>query len=80
MYVEIQADDPQRALNFYSQIFGWTFTEAPGLPVPYWRIQTASDAGGLLKRPAAPPPPQSGTNAFECFILSSHATPAGAPL
>jgi len=82
MYFEIQADEPQRAIQFYSTVFGWKFTEVPGLPVPYWRLETAHDAGsgsstgpafgrvglggGLLKRPAKTPPPQCGTNAFVC--------------
>ena len=66
MYFEIQADDPQRAMHFYSAVLGWKFTEAPGLPIPFWRIQNASDEGGLLKRPAPAPPPQRGTNAFVC--------------
>lgn len=66
MYFEIQADDPARAIHFYSTVFGWNFTEVPGLPIPYWRIETASERGGLLKRPAKTPPPQCGTNAFVC--------------
>lgn len=66
MYFEIQADDPHRAIHFYSTVFAWTFTEATGLPVPYWRIDTAHESGGLLQRPAKTPPPQCGTNAFVC--------------
>jgi predicted enzyme related to lactoylglutathione lyase len=77
MYFEIQADEPQRAIEFYSTVFGWNFTEVPGLPIPYWLIRTAPDRagehephihgqGGLLKRPAKTPPPQCGTNAFVC--------------
>jgi uncharacterized protein len=66
MYFEIQADDPARAINFYSAVFGWTFAKAPGLPIPYWRIQGPPEQGGLLQRPAKVPPPQSGTNAFVC--------------
>jgi uncharacterized protein len=69
MYFEIQADDPGRAIRFYSAAFGWTFTETAGLPIPYWRIETATeDRGGLLKRPAKTPPPQCGTNAFVCSL------------
>lgn len=67
-YFEIQADDTQRAVNFYRTTFGWKFEEAPGLPVEYWRIETGGARGGLLKRPAPPPPPMSGTNAFVCSI------------
>lgn len=66
MYFEIQADEPTRAIHFYSAIFGWNFTAVSGLPIPYWQIQTATDPGGLLQRPAKTPPPQCGTNAFVC--------------
>ncbi len=67
-YFEIQADDPERAVNFYKTVFGWKFERVEGLPVEYWRIETGGSRGGLLKRPAPPPPPQSGTNAFVCSI------------
>ena len=39
-----------------------------GLPIAYWRIETGGSRGGLLRRPAKTPPPQSGTNAFVCSI------------
>jgi len=67
-YFEIQADDTSRAVNFYREIFGWTFTRAEGLPVEYWRIETEGPRGGLLKRPAKTPPPEHGTNAFVCSM------------
>ncbi len=67
-YFEIQADDTHRATDFYKGVFGWKFEEAHGLPVEYWRIETGGSRGGLLKRPAEPPPPQAGTNAFVCSI------------
>ncbi|MBX4200048.1 VOC family protein [Candidatus Parcubacteria bacterium] len=63
-YFEIQADNTDQAVNFYKEIFGWKFTKDPHLPVEYWRIETKSLRGGLLKRPAKAPPPESGTNAF----------------
>ena len=63
-YFEIQADDPNRAVRFYGDIFGWKFDRVPGLPIEYFRIETEGPRGGLLKRPVAPPPPQHGTNAF----------------
>src|ERR1043166_7480759 len=62
-YVEIQADDPERAIAFYAKIFGWKFTRMEGFPIPYWSIE---GGGGLLKRPAKTPPPEHGTNAFVC--------------
>ena len=68
IYFEIQADDTERAINFYSKTFGWKFTEIKGLPVEYWTIETGGSRGGLLERPAKPPAPQSGTNAFVCSL------------
>lgn len=38
-YFEIQADDPEAAVRFYHEIFGWHFLKQEGLPVPYWRIE-----------------------------------------
>jgi len=67
-YFEIQADDCQRALHFYGQIFGWKFNKVEGLPIEYWLIETEGPRGGLLRRPAPAPPPQSGTNAFVCSM------------
>lgn len=65
-YFEIQADDTTRAIEFYKGVFGWKFDKVDGLPIEYWRIETGGPRGGLLKRPAPAPPPQSGTNAFVC--------------
>ncbi len=66
MYFEIQADDIDRAIGFYSGVFGWRFSAGPGLPIPYWEIVTPEGRGGLLGRPAKAPPSRSGTNAFVC--------------
>ena len=33
IYFEIQADDPARAVHFYSQVFDWKFDEVKGLPI-----------------------------------------------
>jgi len=67
-YFEIQADDPQKALDFYSDIFGWKFTKQEGLPIDYWHIETEGITGGLLKRPAKKPDSQQGTNAYVCSM------------
>jgi uncharacterized protein len=68
IYFEIHTDDTKRAINFYSHVFGWKFSEVPGLPIPYWTIETGGSRGGLLQRPAKAPPTQSGTNAFVCSL------------
>jgi len=67
-YFEIQADDTGRAIDLYKGLFGWKFEQVFGLPVEYWRIETGGARGGLLKRPAQPPPPECGTNAFVVSI------------
>ena len=67
-YFEIQADDPEQAVGFYTAVFGWKFTKQIGLPTDYWRIQTEGMGGGLLKRPANAPPPRTGTNAYVCSM------------
>jgi len=67
-YFEIQVDNPDKAIRFYSAVFGWTFEKDKTIPVDYWRIQGAGPFGGLLKRPAPVPPPPSGTNAYVCSM------------
>src|SRR5262245_14472153 len=54
VHFEIQADDPQRALDFYEGVFGWTIQKWEG-PQDYYLITTGPDDtpginGGLLKR------------------------------
>ncbi|WP_234572722.1 VOC family protein [Rhodohalobacter sp. 614A] len=68
IYFEIQADDLQRASDFYGEIFGWKFQKNPHAPVEYRWIETGGTRGGLLKRPADTPPPECGTNAYVCSI------------
>jgi uncharacterized protein len=67
-YFEIQADDPERAIGFYTAVFGWGFTKVTGLPIDYWLIQTEDMRGGLLQRPTIAPPQRSGTNAYVCSM------------
>jgi predicted enzyme related to lactoylglutathione lyase len=67
-YFEIQSSDPVRDIQFYKAIFGWKFIKEEFVPIEYYRIETNSIHGGLLKRPAKVPPPESGTNAFVCSV------------
>ncbi|MBI2120644.1 MAG: VOC family protein [Parcubacteria group bacterium] len=73
VHFEIQADDPERAMQFYRDVFDWTF-ERWG-EQQYWMVMTAEKGstepginGGLLPRPAKPPPKECGTNAFVCTV------------
>jgi predicted enzyme related to lactoylglutathione lyase len=67
-YFEIQSSYPEREIAFYHNIFGWKFIKEEYVPIEYYRIETNSINGGLLKRPAQVPPTQSGTNAFCCSV------------
>jgi predicted enzyme related to lactoylglutathione lyase len=55
IHFEIPADNPDRAIGFYSKIFGWQFSKWEG-PQPYWMIKTGSDSpgidGGMMNRMA----------------------------
>jgi predicted enzyme related to lactoylglutathione lyase len=54
IHFEIHADNPERAVKFYQDVFGWEFTRWPG-PMPYWLVKTGPDGepginGGLVPR------------------------------
>lgn len=73
VHFEIQADSPERAIKFYTDVFGWRFEQWG--EQKYWMIMTAEKDskepginGGLLPRPCPPPSPQQGTNAFVCTM------------
>ncbi|HSX16876.1 MAG TPA: VOC family protein [Patescibacteria group bacterium] len=67
-FFEIQATDPEKSMAFYKTVFGWTFTEQPGMAIKYWHIDTEGITGGLLERPATAPGAGFGTNAFVCSM------------
>ena len=67
-YFEIQSSDCEREIEFYTNVFGWKFIKNEFAPTEYYRIETESINGGLLKRPAKTPPTEFGTNAFVCSI------------
>ena len=37
VHIDIAADNPERAAEFYRQAFGWVVTRLPG-PMPYWLV------------------------------------------
>ena len=46
IHFEIPADDPERAMRFYEQVFGWGFQRWDG-PMPYWLVQTGAEGPGI---------------------------------
>ena len=67
-YFEIQSSNPEREIGFYEAVFSWKFIREESVPIEYYRIETSTINGGLLKRPAPVPPRESGTNAYVCSI------------
>jgi predicted enzyme related to lactoylglutathione lyase len=72
-HFEIHADDPERAIRFYSDLFGWEFQKWDG-PMPYWLIKTGPDSepginGGLMKRMGPPPADMQPVNAYVCTTV-----------
>ena len=54
IHFEIHAENPERAIDFYTNLFGWEFKKWDG-PMPYWLITTGPKDqmgidGGLMKR------------------------------
>lgn len=53
-YLDFSADDIERAVNFYTKVFGWQINKWDG-PLQYWEIKTGESNelgidGGLSKR------------------------------
>jgi hypothetical protein len=72
-HFEIHADNPERAIDFYQTLFGWTFNRWKG-PMPYWLITTGpADVpgidGGLLPREGPGPLGGQAVNAYVCTVL-----------
>jgi len=72
-HFEIHADDPERAIKFYSDLFGWQFKKWDG-PMPYWLITTGPDSepginGGLMKRMGPGPAGMQPVNAYVCTTM-----------
>jgi predicted enzyme related to lactoylglutathione lyase len=72
VHFEIQAADPNRAIAFYTALFGWSFNKWAG-PADYWLIKTGEAGtmgidGGLLPRKGPPPAAMQSVNAYICTI------------
>ena len=55
VHFEVFADDVDRAIKFYSDVFDWKFNKWDG-PMDYWIVTTGEEGqpginGGLMQRP-----------------------------
>jgi len=67
IHFEIHAENPERAVAFYTKVFGWQFTKWEGGAFPYWLIKTGDGGGidgGLLPRHGPPPAEGQAVNAY----------------
>ena len=46
IHFEFSADDPERAVRFYRDVFGWESSQWGG-PMDYWLVKTGSDGPGI---------------------------------
>jgi predicted enzyme related to lactoylglutathione lyase len=72
VHFEIHAENPERAIRFYTAVFGWTIKKWDG-PVDYWLVTTGPSEergidGGLLIRRGAGPADGQPVNAYVCTI------------
>lgn len=70
IHFEIHADQPERAIRFYSSLFGWTFQKWDG-PMPYWMVMTGDGPGidgGLMPRQGPPPADGAACNCYTCVL------------
>jgi predicted enzyme related to lactoylglutathione lyase len=76
VHFEIHASEPQRLIDFYGELLGWTFTRFGDLP--YWSIDTGEGAismnapgmginGGLTQRSG--PTPETGAPVNGCDLV-----------
>lgn len=80
VHFEIHASEPERLIDFYGQLLGWTFASYGGGDHPYWVIETGEGAignvagqpgmginGGLTQRMG--PRPEVGAPINGCNIV-----------
>jgi uncharacterized protein len=76
VHFEIHASEPQRLIDYYGELLGWTFTQFGDMP--YWAINTGEGAigmsepghginGGLTQRQG--PAPERGAPVNGCNVV-----------
>ena len=71
IHFEIHADNAERAIAFYTRLFGWQFSQWAGQP--YWLVKNGEPGtpgidGGLLPRRGPGPADMAAVNAFVCTV------------
>jgi predicted enzyme related to lactoylglutathione lyase len=77
VHFEIHASEPQRLIDFYTELLGWKFTQFGDMP--YWSIDTGEGAvgmdtpgrginGGLTQRQGSAPEPGAPVNGCDFVV------------
>ena len=71
IHFEIHAENTDRAIKFYKELFGWEFNQWG--KEPYWLVKTGEKGtpgidGGLLPRHGAGPADMQAVNSFVCTV------------
>src|SRR5438067_4643756 len=72
IHFEIHAENPERAVKFYTAVFGWQIKKWDG-PAEYWMVMTGDPQargidGGLLRRRGPAPTDGQAVHAFVCTV------------
>ena len=72
IHFEIHAEKPDRAISFYSGLFGWQFNKWEG-PTPYWLITSGPEGqpginGGLVPRRGPSPTQGQPVSSYVCTV------------
>jgi hypothetical protein len=74
VHFEIQAEQPERAVEFYSKVFGWDIKKWEGGQLEYWVVMTGGKDepgginGGILRRRGSAPTTGQPVNAYVCTL------------
>ncbi len=70
IHFEIHADEPERAMKFYQDVFGWKVEKWQG-PMDYWFVYTGKDEPGIdgaIMQRAQPLRGGDGIVAYVCTV------------
>ena len=72
VHFEIQAENPEKVAEFYTNVFGWKIQKWDG-PVDYWLVSTGPPEergidGGILRRNGPRPVDMQSVNAYVCTV------------